>query len=424
MFKISVIVPVYNMGGYLKNCLDSLLLQSLKEIEIICINDGSSDHSLEVLRQYSSAHSNIIVLDQENCGVAASRNRGIEMARGEFVAFMDADDFYPDLDVLECLYHSAIENNVQICGGSLSKYIGDQTITAFSQRDQNCVFQENKMMTFREYQFPYGFTRFIYHLGFLRKNQLSFPLYTYFEDPPFLAKALNLVGQFYAINKNVYSYRLGHKPNNLTLRKTSDYATGVLDLLALSREEGLARLHANSIAVLHDDLTPALYRHAVEWNSALQERIIQINRTIDVDLLHSEGIDGSEAYLLEGEYISNHVKQAIENEKTFVKKLQEYPSIIIYGAGRVGTLALEYIKGIQGSCVSCFAVTRGRDNPSNIYGIEVRSIHELTEVRENALVVVATYSYLHEEIQNTLSHLGFKHVLPIDYQELQLYGIH
>ena len=92
MPKISIIIPVYNMEEYLGECLDSVLGQSLTDIEAIAINDGSKDSSLEILKAYAAKDSRIIIIDKANEGVGAARNDGIDRATGEFVAFMDCDD--------------------------------------------------------------------------------------------------------------------------------------------------------------------------------------------------------------------------------------------------------------------------------------------------------------------------------------------
>nr|WP_281273425.1 glycosyltransferase [Cohnella lupini] len=420
--KISVIIPVYNMGAYIEVCLESVMSQTLKEIEVICINDGSTDHSLNILRRYSNMYSNLVVLDQDNCGVGASRNRGLSIARGEFIAFMDSDDFYPENDILECLYRSAKENNVLVCGGSLSRFVDGKVITAFSPRDRDYTFHADQIVSFREYQFSYGFTRFIYRLDFLKKNDLCFPPYGYFEDPPFLAKALHRAESFYSIKKVTYCYRIGHKLLRLSRSKILDYASGLLDLLRFSSEEKLGKLHHKLIEALHDDLAPAIYR-AAEQNAVPQELAAQINRAIDMPLLHMVDLESDTIYLLEGDNISRYVGQMRAKEKEFVEQLVKYKEIIIYGAGKVGTATAEYIQTLNSVHAICFAVTKGTNNPSRVNGLEVKWIDELISYKENALILVATYPYLHEEIQNALSQLGFHHILPINYQALQLFGM-
>lgn len=92
--KVSVILPVYNVERYLRQCMDSILGQTLKEIEIICIDDGSADGSLEILEEYRERDSRVQVVSQENGGAAAARNRGIGLAKGKYLSFLDSDDFF------------------------------------------------------------------------------------------------------------------------------------------------------------------------------------------------------------------------------------------------------------------------------------------------------------------------------------------
>lgn len=112
--KVSVIIPVYNAEQYLRQCLDSVVKQTLKDIEIICINDGSTDNSINILREYEKKLNHIFVVDQENSGAGYSRNKGIELSRGKYLSFLDADDFF-EPDMLEKAYLKAEEHDAQIC---------------------------------------------------------------------------------------------------------------------------------------------------------------------------------------------------------------------------------------------------------------------------------------------------------------------
>lgn len=104
--KISVVVPVYNVEKYIGQCLDSILGQTLKDIEIICINDGSKDNTLEILKDYAQKDSRIILIDKENEGLSKARNQGTEIASGEYISFIDSDDWI-DENYLEALYNAA-----------------------------------------------------------------------------------------------------------------------------------------------------------------------------------------------------------------------------------------------------------------------------------------------------------------------------
>lgn len=113
MTRISVIVPVYNTEKYLKRCLDSILSQTFKDYEIILVNDGSNDDSLEICKEYEQKHDNIILIDKENGGLSSARNAAIEIANGEFVSFVDSDDYIAQT-MLEELYGVALDNHCDI----------------------------------------------------------------------------------------------------------------------------------------------------------------------------------------------------------------------------------------------------------------------------------------------------------------------
>ena len=93
MTKISIIVPVYNTEKFLEKCLNSLIKQTLKDIEIICINDGSIDNSLQILRKFANKDKRIQIINQTNSGLSIARNAGINKATGEYIGFVDSDDW-------------------------------------------------------------------------------------------------------------------------------------------------------------------------------------------------------------------------------------------------------------------------------------------------------------------------------------------
>lgn len=113
IIKVSVILPVYNVERYIKQCLDSILNQTLQDIEIICIDDGSTDNSYKILRDYSYKDSRVYVLRQKNMGAGVARNRGLEVAQGEYFSFLDSDDYFRPT-MLEEMYNKAKINDSDI----------------------------------------------------------------------------------------------------------------------------------------------------------------------------------------------------------------------------------------------------------------------------------------------------------------------
>lgn len=109
-YKVSVVIPAYNVDRFLKKCVESVLSQTLEPIEIICINDGSKDNSLDILRDFEKENENILVIDQINQGVSVARNKGIDSSSGEYIFFLDGDD-YLDKHFFEYFYENAKNNN-------------------------------------------------------------------------------------------------------------------------------------------------------------------------------------------------------------------------------------------------------------------------------------------------------------------------
>ena len=113
MTKVSVLVPIYNVEKYLDECLASLAKQTLKDIEIICINDGSTDNSPKILQKYAKKYPNFIVINKQNSGYGDSMNKGLEKATGEYISIVESDDFI-ESDAFEKLYKLAHETKADI----------------------------------------------------------------------------------------------------------------------------------------------------------------------------------------------------------------------------------------------------------------------------------------------------------------------
>lgn len=114
MVKVSIIVPVYNVEKYLSKCLESLINQTLKDIEIVCVNDGSTDNSLGILKEYANKDSRIKIVDKQNEGVSVARNTGIEVAAGEYLMFVDSDDYLVE-NACEKALNTIEHDNSDIC---------------------------------------------------------------------------------------------------------------------------------------------------------------------------------------------------------------------------------------------------------------------------------------------------------------------
>jgi glycosyltransferase involved in cell wall biosynthesis len=143
MPKVSVIVPIYNVEKYLKRCMDSLLNQTLRDIEIIMVDDGSLDNCPQLCDEYAEQDDRIKVIHKINRGLGFARNSGIEAAAGEFIAFVDSDDFV-DINMYKTLYQTAKEHNLDTIFCSLNFYKDEQHITQRKEVDIFTMFRGRK----------------------------------------------------------------------------------------------------------------------------------------------------------------------------------------------------------------------------------------------------------------------------------------
>ena len=218
MTKLSIIVPVYNVEKYLPKCLESLIKQTLKDIEIICVNDGSMDNSLAILKEFASRDSRIRIIDNQHQGVAKTRNTGIEQSTGEYIGFVDSDD-YIDIDFFEKLYNSATKSNSDIAIASILKHKNFFNIynAKYTKEETAITIQDKiKLCEDKKHFFFYAWNK-IYHSGFIKENNIKFSEGQIYEDVMFAIKALYYSNKIISVYGTKYHY-IEHK-NSLTKYK-------------------------------------------------------------------------------------------------------------------------------------------------------------------------------------------------------------
>lgn len=223
MTKISIIIPVYNSAKFLKQCMESLINQTLKEIEIICINDGSTDESLEILKFYSQKDERIKIVDKENEGQSVARNIGIEMASGEYLGFVDSDDWV-DLDYFEKLYNSAKRNNCDMaCAGFKKIYEKKIKVGKSFAQEEICATTDSKIVADRIPAHNYVWNK-IYRLESWKKHGFLFQAGRFFEDLALVIKIVDKLGKMVTVADTYYNYRLhsSSTTSNKTLKLLKD----------------------------------------------------------------------------------------------------------------------------------------------------------------------------------------------------------
>ncbi len=276
---ISVILPIYNAEPYLQACIDSIVGQTLEDIEIICVNDGSTDGSEAMLLAMAEKDPRIKVFSQENQGAAIARNQGMKMATGEYIAFMDPDDWYPDNNVLDLLYRTAKEQDVLICGGGLEGYIDGEKNLNMTKGDQ-FQFRESGLVSYRDYQFDHGYTRFIYKRSFLEEHGIVFPDYRRYQDPPFMVRAMCMAGSFYALKEPVYCYRMEYRKLVLSGRKGVDFLKGLKDVAEFAAEKNLDILFQTTVQRLNDCFLWDVFPNINIDNAEMLRLVLEIDEIV------------------------------------------------------------------------------------------------------------------------------------------------
>ena len=318
--RISVILPVYNVGDYISVCMDSVLNQTLREIEVICIDDGSTDNSLDILRDYAARDNRITVISRENRGVGFSRNQGIDIARGKYLAFMDPDDYYPTNDVLEIMYNAAQKNGVKICGGSLIVYDNNRKIE-IKKTEALESFDKDEIINYTDFQYDYGFQRYIYETSMVRENKIYFPEYIRFQDPVFMTQVFQCAGKFCALAAYTYAYRYSHKKINWTEERVAHLLYGLRDDLKFSVENKLDKLYALTLTRIKKDFKQILLSQNSDRISKTRQEIMDIclkyaatrykNTKLSVAVSIVMPIYNAEAYL--NECLDSIVNQTLKN---------------------------------------------------------------------------------------------------------------
>ena len=269
--KVSIIIPVYNVERLLRSCLQSAVNQTLRDIQIICIDDKSTDRSLSILKEYAQKDSRIILLEQAvNQGQGVARNRGLAVATGEYIMFLDADDWYEPTACEDAYNHiSQHKNDVCLFGSYFVKpnrrFVNMRMADAYANvappiyfKDLNTNFMTNMASC------PY-----IYNKQFLQTNHIVYPNDRIGEDVCFMAQVYTHAKSFSVLYKPLYNYRMlppeqKEKGSSMDISRWGD-TFGV-------RERGLQIIAKASCANLTNAYLAYCVRSILYWGKAFSSQ--------------------------------------------------------------------------------------------------------------------------------------------------------
>ena len=261
--KVSVIVPVYNVYKYLEKCLESLVNQTLKDIEIIVVNDGSPDNSDEIAKKYAKKYKNVKYFEKENGGQGSARNLALKHAKGKYIGYIDSDD-YVDLDMYEKMYQKAIENDSDIVVCDMMMHEGEETKyfdcthfdSAFTSTPSAC----NKLFK----------KDVIKGIEFLER--------TWYEDFNYTTKILLKTNKIDVIHEPFYHYIVHESStmNNNNSKKNLDIIKVVDDIIDYSIKNDCYDYELTNYLVYNYVLVDAVNRVALHKNKEKKETIKEL----------------------------------------------------------------------------------------------------------------------------------------------------
>lgn len=432
---ISVIVPVYNVEKYLRQCMSSLVNQTLKDIEIICVNDGSTDNSLHILKEFSACDSRVKVISKSNTGYGDSMNIGISHAKGQYIGIVESDD-YALPNMFESLYCIACEKGADVVKSNYF-YVsekGMQYNEALSDIPYEKIFSPlNEMQIFKvEPSIWSG----LYKKSFLDKERILFNPSpgASFQDISFEFKVLLSTEKMVCIQDAYLCYRCNNENASVKSPKKiyciMDEFRVIKDYIVSNKKESLlpliepekfshymmtyfrigsiyqyAFLEKMAIELQQDHRDGIIVKkYWPEENWSLMEKI----RSDAETYFEENHIDYLNKYRYKDYIINNDLGDI--GAQTLLKNAEK---VIIYGAGIYGHRTLKSISRI---CkIYCFSVTKiSDDTPDKIEGIPIYEIGDLQIFNKESVVIVAMKKSTQLPVLQNLKTLGFDKVISVD----------
>ena len=321
---LSIIIPVYNVENYIRDCLDSLLQQDLSACEVLCVNDGSTDGSLAILREYQGAHPDILkVFTQTNQGQAAARNKALDEAKGEFVVFLDSDDYYLPNAIATIMSNIKTYPHVDV-------FYWDCAVTTEGNRYYTLPHVspvEQKVIEYYDWEYDQYTTTpagcvwgGAYRKAFLDKNHLRMRPWVYYEDELFIYSIFTCRGNVLALHLDqpYYYYRTGRDGSTVTSLREKNFK----DRMTVTREMNniLQQSQCNTEARQHKIFTMYLQNIIEGYQHGFIALITRMLKKEDIAIMAAGAISQHEKKLLRLLKISLRLMAAY--------KTNQVPSII------------------------------------------------------------------------------------------------
>lgn len=285
--KVSIIMTTYNCISFLRESIDSVTQQSIKDIELLCIDGNSTDGTVEYINERMATDKRIKLFMQEGKGIGAAKNTGIKRAIGEFITFLDADDYYIDKYALEKMYMCAKDKKAKICGAFRSVLGEDGRVYLEKLHRRDLATHPNGMwLNYEDRQYDYHFHSYIYENEMIKTLGARFANTSCYDDTHFFIRAMLAAKKFYVLPIEMYMYR-GGSPYVWNSEKNKDALIAFIDQLKISSENHLVALHWLTVQRINYEYKDNFVRSVREGDIKILDLLIDANRAINVALIKS-----------------------------------------------------------------------------------------------------------------------------------------
>lgn len=408
MPKVSVIVPVYNAERYLAECMESLVQQTMMDMEILCVDDGSTDHSADILNEYCRKDERIRLIHNScNMGEVAARNKALKVATGEYILFVDADD-YIEKETTEELYIHSIQSNADMCYLGLQKHleegIKEDTVPESIVGVYDGVYDGKKLLyeLTRNKEFFLYCCSVFYRRSFLERNQLTFRKLVIGEGGDFILRGLCKAERVIVCRKKYYHYRVHgasithseHAKKELLIGQIVQY----VDVLQQFAQNESATEIGYFLANLYKKIAGGLQCLTLgekkeilkRMNSPFSENVFRLLCT-------------------------NLYTYELNMDANMLERIRNKKHVIIYGAGYASKDMLQFFHENEIEMLG-FAVSRRKNGEKTLFGHHIYEISELRSYADDSIVVVAANKKYKNEIRATLDEFGFKDCIYLDIE--------
>lgn len=248
--KVSLIIPVYNVEKYIRKALESVATQTLKDIEVIIINDGSNDSSIKIVEEFIQKYDNFRLINQENQGLSAARNTGLKEARGDYIAFMDSDDYLAN-NFLEYLYNLAVENGADISCCNYKIYYPKTNFSIYMPVvPLTNIYNKEKALRklIMDITLHYYAWNKLYKRTLFSENDIEFPD-IFFEDISTVPRLFYFANKVAVSPKGLYYYtrRKDSILNTMNVKKVNDYTTSLGIVRNFIDKRGSFNIYKNTL---------------------------------------------------------------------------------------------------------------------------------------------------------------------------------